>query len=114
MYGSGKKESEENISKSVRNLFKLKKQKEEIKDIIIRDIRAIFKQVDDYYKPTRVGNFWNNSYIEYGSSGDRNKNLSVKEYFDKIKPYLRAYNNSSLKKSYTENSASNSNELYFI
>ena len=28
-------------------------------------------------------------YIEYESSGDRNKNLSLKEYLDKIKPYLR-------------------------
>ena len=36
-----------------------------------------------------MGNFWNNNYIKYESSGDRNKNLSVKEYLDKIKPYLR-------------------------
>ena len=27
--------------------------------------------------------------MEYESSGDRNKNLSVKEYFDKFKTYLR-------------------------
>ena len=27
--------------------------------------------------------------MEYESNGDRNKNLSLKEYFDKIKPYLR-------------------------
>ena len=27
--------------------------------------------------------------MEYESSGDRNKNLSVKEYLDKIKPYFR-------------------------
>ena len=33
----------------------------------------------------------NNNFIEYESSGDRNKNLSVKEYLDKrtLKPYLR-------------------------
>ena len=31
----------------------------------------------------RVGNFWNNNYIEYESSGNRHNNLSVK------KPYLR-------------------------
>ena len=29
-----------------------------------------------------------NQCIEYGSLGDRNKNLSGKEYLDKIKPYL--------------------------
>ena len=45
-------------------------------------ITSLFKQEDDYYKPTRVGNFWNNNYIQYESGGDRNKNLSVKEYLE--------------------------------
>ena len=48
---------------------------------LIIDIRALFEQEEkDYYKPTRVGNFWNTNYNEHESSGDRNKNLSVKEY----------------------------------
>ena len=73
-YGGGKKQSEEN---------------EEIKDRIIRDIRTLFEPEEkDNYKPIIVGNFQNNRYTEYESSGDRNKNLSVKEYLDKIKPYL--------------------------
>ena len=42
----------------------LKIENKEIKDRIIRDIRTLFKQEDDYYK---------NNYIEYESSGDRNK-----------------------------------------
>ena len=48
------------------------------------------EQVEEkyYYKLIRVGNFSNYNYIEYESSGDRNKNLSIKEYLDKIKPYL--------------------------
>ena len=69
--------------------IKLKKEKEGIKDRIIRDIRTLCKQEDNYHKPATVGNFWNNSYIKYESSGDRNKNLSAKEYLGKIKPYLR-------------------------
>ena len=73
----------------MRNLFKLKKEKEEIKHRIIRDVTVQFKQKDDYYKPTKLHNFGNNNYIEYESSGDRNNNLSVKECLDKIKPYLR-------------------------
>ena len=89
MYRGGKKQSEDNIIKSISNLFKLKKEYESIKDRIITDIRTLFKQEDDYYKPIRVGNFWNNNYVEHESSGDRNENLSVKEYLDKIKPYLR-------------------------
>ena len=40
-----------------RNLFKLKKENETIKDRIIRYIRIAFEQEDDYYKPIRVGNF---------------------------------------------------------
>ena len=41
VYGGGKKQSKENIIKSIRNLFKLKKEIEAIIDKIIRDIRAI-------------------------------------------------------------------------
>ena len=65
VYGGVKKQSEENIIKSVRNLFKLKKEHESIKNRIIRDIGTLFKQEDDYYQPTRVCNFWNNNYIKY-------------------------------------------------
>ena len=66
VYGSGKEQSEENIVKSIRNLCKQKKGKEAVKDRIIKDIRTLFEQQEekDYYKPIRVGNFWNNNYIE--------------------------------------------------
>ena len=40
-------------------------------------------------KPVSVGNFWSNSYIEYENNGDRSKTLSVKEYFNKIRTYLK-------------------------
>ena len=42
---------------SIRKFLNLKKKKEEIKDKIIGDIKALFKQEDDYYKPTIVGSF---------------------------------------------------------
>ena len=64
----------------------LRKENKELKDRIVRDIRTLFKQEDDYYKPERVSNFWNNNYFEYETNGDRSKNLSLKEYLDKIKP----------------------------
>ena len=50
-----------------------------------------------HYKPVRVGNFWSNNYIEYGSKGDRNKTLWVKEDINEIKPYLQGIIN-NLKK----------------
>ena len=33
-------------------------------------------------------NFWNNN-IEYKSNGDSNKDLTIEEYLDKLKPYLK-------------------------
>ena len=44
---------------------------------------------DDCYKPKRVSNVCNNNYVEYESYRDRNINLSLDEYLDKIRPYLR-------------------------
>ena len=81
------KQSEDNIIKSIRNIFKLKKENETIKDRIIRDIKILFEHEDDYYKPIRAEHFWNYN-IEYESNSDRNKNLSVNEYLNEIKPYL--------------------------
>ena len=57
-----------------------------VKDRLIRDIRTLFEQGEDYCK---IINFWNNNYIEYESNGDKNRNLSLKEYFNKNEPYLR-------------------------
>ena len=59
-----------------------------IKDRIIRDIRT-FLYIFYYYKPKRVSNYWNNNYIEYESNSDKNRNLSLDEYLNKIKPFLR-------------------------
>ena len=42
-----------------RNLFKLKKENETIKDRVIRDIRNLFEYREEkgYYEPARIGNF---------------------------------------------------------
>ena len=37
----------------------------------------------------RATNFWSNNYIEYESNGDGNKTLSVEEYLNEIRPYLK-------------------------
>ena len=87
--------------RDIRTLFKTKKQKEDrkkkkrneqiIKDNIISDMRILFEQEkeEDYYEPERVNNFRNNNYIEYESNGDKNTKLSLDEYLNKIKSYLR-------------------------
>ena len=46
------KQSEENVIKKIRNLFRLKTENEAIKDRITRDNKNIFEQQEeDYYKP---------------------------------------------------------------
>ena len=77
MYGGGKIKSEENIIKSINNLEK--RENKEIKNKIMTDIRTLFElEEKHYYIPIRVANFWNNNYIKYESSGDRNRKISVK------------------------------------
>ena len=72
-----------------------------IKDRILSDIKNIFEHKEENCsKPVRVNNFWNNNYIEYESNGDRNKALSIEEYVNKIRPYLKDVIN-YLKKSNT-------------
>ena len=48
---------------------------------------------------SKKSNFWSNIHIYYNSNGGKNKTLSVEEYLNKIRPYLKDIN--SLKKSYT-------------
>ena len=91
---AGRKPRKLNIQKQtkesiIRNLFKLKKYNKVIKDRIIRDIKTLFEQEDDYYKPVGVGKVYRNNYIEYESNSDKNKTLSIREYLHKIKPYLK-------------------------
>ena len=60
------------------------------KDKIIGNIRSHFgQQEEDYCEPKIITNFWDNNYIEYDSNGDKNRNLSLDKYINKIKPYLR-------------------------
>ena len=60
-----------------------------IKDKIIRDIRTLFEEQEDNYKPKSVSSFWNNNYFEYNSNGDKIRDLSLDEHLNKVKPYLR-------------------------
>ena len=57
-----------------------------IKDNIITDIRINFDQEkeEDYFEPKTERNFWNNNYIEYETNGDKNRNLALGEYLNKI------------------------------
>ena len=85
------KEIEKNLLELEKNLFKQKKYyDDDIKYKGIRDVRNLFDlSIDeDYYKPIKTNDSFNNNYIEYESKGDKDKTLSIKEYLDKIRPYL--------------------------
>ena len=44
---------------------------------------------EDYDKQVRVDNLWSINYTEYESSSNRNKTLTVEEYLNKIRQYLK-------------------------
>ena len=96
-------EIDDTTIKDVRNLFRVKK---EIDDTTVKGIINLLrlkkenKAIKNYYKPARVGHFWNIYYIEYESNSDRNKTLSVEKYLNKVRPYLEGIIN-NLKKSDT-------------
>ena len=75
MYGRQKKPRKQSEDKIIKA----------IKGRIVGDIRSLFEQEEDYYKPVRVGNFYSTNYIKYESNSDRNKSLSIMEFFEEIK-----------------------------
>ena len=51
----------------------------------------LFNEVneEDYYKPTEAKSAFDGNYGLYESRGDKDANLALYEYFEKIKPYLK-------------------------
>ena len=84
---------DENVIEDIRNLLRLRRETKAIKDRSLRDIKNLFEheEEENYYKPVRVSNCWNNNYIEYESNSNRNKTLSVEKYLNKIRPYLKKH-----------------------
>ena len=60
-----------------------------MKGKIIRNIRNLFDQEKEHYKPVNVGNFWRKNYIEGESNADETKTLSTEEYLNKNRLYLK-------------------------
>ena len=54
----------------------------------LRDLRFLLDPEKDHYKQEKTISVFNKHYIEYESTGDKDKNLSIKEYIDIIRPYL--------------------------
>ena len=56
----------------------------------IDNIEYIFSDIDSYYQPILASSLFNNGYQRYHFRGDRNRNMSLITYFDKIRAYLRS------------------------
>ena len=57
----------------------------------IKDVKDLFDlpMDEDYYKPIIVNGAFSNNYIQYESRGNKDKILTVDEYLDIIRPYVR-------------------------
>ena len=84
-----KKKKWENINRYLKNLKKYLEKFQKYQHNTTYGLDYLFDELneEDYYKPTEVKRAFDDSYRLYGSKGDNSK-LSIKEYFDIIKPYL--------------------------
>ena len=56
---------------------------------IAHDIDYLFNEEDDYYKPKEVKRAFDGGYVLYESRGASDDRLSIDEYFNIIRPYLK-------------------------
>ena len=77
-----------NINKYLKNF---KKDLEKYQHNITYGIDYLFNELneEDYYKPTEVKSAFDGSYMLYESKGDKDARLSIDEYFNIIRPYLK-------------------------
>ena len=77
-----------------RYIKKLKKDLEKLQKYqynIIYDLDYLFNELneEDYDEPTEIKSVFGGSYMLYKTRGDKDATLSIDEYFDIIRPYLR-------------------------
>ena len=93
-YTKGLQKTEDFLRKLKEDLNKSKKYRYDIEDIEqkgIKEIENLFNKIseEDYYEPIKIRDSFDGNYIEYESRGDKDNNLSLAEYLNKIRPYLR-------------------------
>ena len=77
-----------NIGKYLKKLNNDLKKLNKYQDNITYGIDYLFNE-EDYYNPTEIKSAFDGNYVLYESRGDKDANLSLYEYFDKIKPHLK-------------------------
>ena len=79
------------LSKSkIKEIIKIPHNSKIKRDRKIEEIEKILYELkeEDYYKPIKINNVFNDYISEYQSNGDKDKTLSVKEYLHVIRQYL--------------------------
>ena len=77
-----------NIGKYLKKLNNDLKKLNKYQDNITYGLDYLFNE-EDYYKTTEVKSAFDGNYILHESRGDKDANLGLYQYFDKIKPYLK-------------------------
>ena len=79
------------IDRYLKNFKKDLKKLQKYQDNITYGLDYLFNELneEDYYKPTEVKSAFDGGYVLYESRGDNDGRLSIDEYFNIIKPYLK-------------------------
>ena len=54
----------------------------------LKDLEYTFGDLDDYYKPILAKDSFNGNYQMYTCSGDKDRDMDIDVYLDKVRPYL--------------------------
>ena len=76
-----------NALKSVKTIREIRKENRD-EDKVFRDLNFLLEPQKAHYEPKKTARAFNNSYIQYKSMGDKDKNLSVEGDIDVMRPYL--------------------------
>ena len=80
-----------NIHRYLKKLNNDLKKLQKYQDNITYGFDYLFNEVneEDYYEPKEIKSVFDGSYVLYERRGDKDANLALYEYFEKIKPYLK-------------------------
>ena len=80
-----------NIGKYLKKLNIDLKKLNKYQDNITYALDYLFNELneEDYYEPKEIKSAFDGSYMLYESRGNKDAKLTLYEYFDKIKPYLK-------------------------
>ena len=80
-----------NIDRYLKKLNNDFKKLQKYQDNVTYGLDYLFNEVneEDYYEPKEIKSAFDGSYVLYESRRDKDANLALYEYFEKIKPYLK-------------------------